>query len=573
MSKYRLQRSFKKYDQQVTKAVIEYPGELGVRKGGQYLVEVPSRPGYYYVRLLNNLSELIVAFNDGKVSPVYGLPVSVARNAHDQNRWYIIGRDSGRYQNWGSTSYLPNHGDQHSFNPANPGADPVWVWQDQIMPINAVPSGSSGALSMLIEPGYYYINGERKSIGTTSTGPLTSYLPVSGSSRFITLYVDDSGDTGIISGDEFTSTISGSMDAFIPTTSATQLPVRAIRLESNTTYIPWSSTYDLRPLFAWGGSGGSVIVSGSSGGGAGDLYWFLDGALASGSSVVSSLVAARDFTISSIVLYVAAAGSSGSTIIDVKKNGATLYPTNTRPTVAYNDANHLDDRVPNTTVIHKYDVLSLDVISAAVGASGMSVCIIIASSSSGGGSGTGDMLKSEYATNGTSGTVDRAEWANHVLWSDVSGTHNHDDRYYTETQLQTSGSAQVNWGNLTNVPALAGGSTTSQALFTAEGVLVVNSGALRIYNHMGVTKTIIGVYLSVSTPPIDASILVDIHKNGTTIFTTQSNRPAITSGNDTGNSTTIQVPSWANGEYLTMDIDQIGSGTAGSNLTVHVVYN
>jgi glycine cleavage system H lipoate-binding protein len=40
--------------------------------------------------------------------------------------------------------------------------------------------------------------------------------------------------------------------------------------------------------------------------------------------------------------------------------------------------------------------------------------------------------------------------------SDVSsGTelHNHDTRYYTKTNLQTSGSASVHWGNITNVPA------------------------------------------------------------------------------------------------------------------------
>ena len=31
--------------------------------------------------------------------------------------------------------------------------------------------------------------------------------------------------------------------------------------------------------------------------------------------------------------------------------------------------------------------------------------------------------------------------------------HNHDDRYFTKSQLQVSGSAQVNWGNITNLPS------------------------------------------------------------------------------------------------------------------------
>jgi hypothetical protein len=31
--------------------------------------------------------------------------------------------------------------------------------------------------------------------------------------------------------------------------------------------------------------------------------------------------------------------------------------------------------------------------------------------------------------------------------------HDHDSRYYTQTELSTSGSSSVNWGNLTDIPA------------------------------------------------------------------------------------------------------------------------
>ena len=34
-----------------------------------------------------------------------------------------------------------------------------------------------------------------------------------------------------------------------------------------------------------------------------------------------------------------------------------------------------------------------------------------------------------------------------------SNWHTHDDRYFTKSQLQAAGSAQVNWGNITNVPS------------------------------------------------------------------------------------------------------------------------
>lgn len=112
-----------------------------------------------------------------------------------------------------------------------------------------------------------------------------------------------------------------------------------------------------------------------------------------------------------------------------------------------------------------------------------------------------------------------------------------------------------------------------QIIFTAEGTIAVVTGALRIYNQMGVTKTVSEVFLSAGTAPTGAAIIVDIHKNGVTIFTTQSNRPQIAAGANTGNTTTIEVSSWADGEYFTMDIDQVGSTVAGANLTVHIVYS
>ena len=108
-------------------------------------------------------------------------------------------------------------------------------------------------------------------------------------------------------------------------------------------------------------------------------------------------------------------------------------------------------------------------------------------------------------------------------------------------------------------------------VFQVAGTLVTSTGLLRIYNEFGIDVRIEKVKLSVDTAPTDASILVDIHKDGTTIFTTQPNRPAILTTEFEGESTTIEVPVWADGEYLTMDVDQIGSTIAGADLTVQVI--
>ena len=75
--------------------------------------------------------------------------------------------------------------------------------------------------------------------------------------------------------------------------------------------------------------------------------------------------------------------------------------------------------------------------------------------------GSGDMLKSVYDTNGD-GIVDSAS---SVPWTGIAGkpstfppdAHDHDDRYYTQTQLQISGQAQVHWGNIINAPAIGVG--------------------------------------------------------------------------------------------------------------------
>jgi hypothetical protein len=108
-------------------------------------------------------------------------------------------------------------------------------------------------------------------------------------------------------------------------------------------------------------------------------------------------------------------------------------------------------------------------------------------------------------------------------------------------------------------------------LLTYVGTLAVASIPLRIYNEIGADQTITEVFLSVDVAPANQAIIVDIHKNGTTIFTNQGNRPSIAAGNNTGNSVTIDVPAWDDGDYLTAHIDQVGSGTLGSDLVIHIV--
>ena len=122
-----------------------------------------------------------------------------------------------------------------------------------------------------------------------------------------------------------------------------------------------------------------------------------------------------------------------------------------------------------------------------------------------------------------------------------------------------------------NVISLANESVERYFTLTVSGDLTADPGVLRLYNLTGADLTISKVHLAVNTAPTDAAILVDVNENGTTIFTTQGNRPTIVISAFTGETTTIDDASWADGNYLQADVDQIGSTIAGADLTITII--
>jgi hypothetical protein len=117
----------------------------------------------------------------------------------------------------------------------------------------------------------------------------------------------------------------------------------------------------------------------------------------------------------------------------------------------------------------------------------------------------------------------------------------------------------------------AGAGAPKTLAFSQVGTLAVVTGDFRLYNDTGATRTITAVRASVGVAPAGASIIVDVLKNGTTIFTTTANRPTIAAAaNTSGKVTNMDVTSLADGDYLTVNIAQVGSTTAGSDLTVQI---
>ena len=74
------------------------------------------------------------------------------------------------------------------------------------------------------------------------------------------------------------------------------------------------------------------------------------------------------------------------------------------------------------------------------------------------------------------------------------------------------------------------------------------------------------------TAPTGAAILVDINRSGTSIFATRLTI-AINGNEDNGAYAFVANVTGAVGDVFTMDIDQVGSGTAGADLTVELHFS
>jgi len=108
-----------------------------------------------------------------------------------------------------------------------------------------------------------------------------------------------------------------------------------------------------------------------------------------------------------------------------------------------------------------------------------------------------------------------------------------------------------------NLPYVSGNQSTG----TTKGQMVVN-GHWRV----------VSVRAVVGTAPATQALIVDLNKNGASLFSGSSIQPTIAaSATDSGSA----VPDVADrtlrpGDILTYDIDQVGTGTVGAGLSVCV---
>lgn len=98
----------------------------------------------------------------------------------------------------------------------------------------------------------------------------------------------------------------------------------------------------------------------------------------------------------------------------------------------------------------------------------------------------------------------------------------------------------------------------------------VAAGAKKAGAIVGKAGTITDVRAYADTAPVGAAMVLDVHKNGVTVFTSQAARPTIADGANASSTTAPAVTAVAAGDRLTIDADQVGSGTAGADVYISI---
>lgn len=149
--------------------------------------------------------------------------------------------------------------------------------------------------------------------------------------------------------------------------------------------------------------------------------------------------------------------------------------------------------------------------------------------------------------------------------------------YSNSYAIQAPGNTVVNLAEVapvadsTGVPIVRGrtGPSLYYQIFSYTGSLATKTGNNRFY--FDDATLIVSTRASVGTAPGGQAVIVDVKINGTSIFNvTPANRPTIAAGTTTDLGGTPDRQTLNPGDYLTVDIVQIGTTPPGSDLTVQV---
>lgn len=567
----------------------EWNATLG---NGAGVVRVPGKNHMNYVMVDGFDLPMVVA--NYSTSYINGLRVTVGKVSGE-----LVVKKYKPLGGW-DPKHNPTVG-QHAPNHGWGGPDAVYISSRQMLELAAY---TGGGLSIKLMPGVVQ-DGVHTWRVDYQTIDLTSHLPAN-DVRFVLVAVDmDDGTISLTDGDIFT--LDGYDVSYIPATPPGHQAKWAVRLYAGQTVISDNYTdpdlIDLRFAGGGGGSGGSIGLQ--------HTMYHSDGSVTAYPATAAGVTAAYAAYVSGDRLGLFPGHYTGDFTIACDTDGFGYEGTTLEGALTLSPGVHVNNCKLLLTTTGSTDAIGTE--GPATDGATLQDCTVITSQT-----GTGDAtcihlnggwvsarntyFRSTAADVGatariitSAGAVDDCIFVGGVTFANKVDLDTATDANWGIADGVVPGVSGVQWPDdytpgVGEITYLAGDRSaidhnhdaayaalahvhTGQALFTAAGALEVAAGSIRIYNCLGRTVTISKVFLSAATAPTGSAIIVDANKGGTTIFTNQAHRPQIAATANTGYTTTIDVASWADGEYLTMDIDAIGSTIAGADLTVHVIYS
>ncbi len=397
-------------------AIIAYPAQMGDGLG-----RVIAGAGLVYVRI----GSVVTIAACTTIPPVHDLSVWVGYDPIEPSVLKVLGQRDAT----GSQNYVPSvgaHAAMHEFLGAGSigGTDIIKVQLPQFMPLAVWPHQG---LKVIIYPGVVWIGNQYKLIADINAYgkpvpkviDFTEYpAPSINKEMYYLIGIDGNGNIQVVAGNQVdlgTITLND-----IPEATNLIYKLAAIRrtFDQEAIVINRESTdiVDLRfpiahkhtesdlPNNALKIAGydvdvsdlntgevlvfdGTKFVTESVGGGS-EVYWYVDGYLESGNTIVRSYVVTRSMTIQKVFMALENLGSSGTTTIDIRKNNTTIFAVNNQPSLAYNSNTAFISVVPAVTNVSEGDILTLYIVSAADAAKGLSVVIDFGGGSSSGNSGS-----------------------------------------------------------------------------------------------------------------------------------------------------------------------------------------
>lgn len=117
-------------------------------------------------------------------------------------------------------------------------------------------------------------------------------------------------------------------------------------------------------------------------------------------------------------------------------------------------------------------------------------------------------------------------------------------------------------------------SVNMPTVITAQVDGAIATGAAQVTIAAPFAGKVADVSAAVGTAPTDADMVLDVNVGGTSVYAAAGDQPTIAATEQAGTAAptaAAAVVDFAEGDLITIDVDQVGSTVAGSDLTVCIV--